>query len=150
MIWSSLVWNALAIIYYHWFVYLLVFFFFLLFFSWREGEVGRWFSLGPSLSLCLERPKVGLEWVSLCIYVCFLCNSCYIYVVYLLSRKKNLRQKKGLYYCYFLAFCSIFHKGTNNHQRFGTKLPFGIMFKSQLQWSSDVYYSIINFRLDQK
>ena len=63
------------------------------FFLLRGRGDGR-FSFGPSLSLCLDGPQAGLGWVSLCIYVCFLCNSCYIYVVYLLSWKIYLRQKK--------------------------------------------------------
>ena len=56
-----------SIIYYHWYVYLLHL-------SWGEREGGGGggrFSLGPSLSLCLEGPKVGLGRVSLYIYVWF-------------------------------------------------------------------------------
>ena len=70
-----------CIIYYHGYVYLLLFF---------EGKGRGKFSFGLSLSLYLEGPKVGLGRVSLCIYVCFLYNSCYIYVVYLLSRRKKI------------------------------------------------------------
>ena len=57
-------------------VCLFTFFFFIL-----RGRGGGRFCLDPSSSLYLEGPKVGLGRVSLCIYVCFLCNSCYIYVV---------------------------------------------------------------------
>ena len=65
-----------------------------LFTFFPEGKGRGRISLGLSLSLCLEGPKVGLVWVSVCMNVYFLCNSCYIYVVYLLSWKKILNKQK--------------------------------------------------------
>ena len=49
-------------------------------------------SLGPSLSLFLEGPKVWLGRVSLCIFVCFLLYLCSVSVV---SWKKILNKKSS-------------------------------------------------------
>ena len=72
------------IIYYHWYVYLLFL---------GEGEGGG-FLWAPRYHCALRGLKWG--WVGVFVYICmFLCNSCYIYVVYLLLWKKNLKQKKS-------------------------------------------------------
>ena len=82
-------WNALL---YH-LLSLVCLFTFSFFFRGRGG--GRFF-WGPSLSLCLEGPKVRLGRLSLCIYVCFLCNSClYICSVSVVMEGKNLKQKNN-------------------------------------------------------